>query len=164
MKGHLGLKWTMDLVHCRAFWHGWRHDVKRFCHVLSSSRVQWLISGSDPDCCKSMMTGKSFERLHFHLMGPHPRSCRGLVYIVTCIDPLGKWAEAFPVANKEAPTVAQVLVEQVICIFGHEVDGNSWLRSVNCLTLIRCAPLLIILVVMVQWKSHMQLWTCRSVG
>ena len=56
------------------------------------------------------------------------------MYLVTVIDPFLKWAEAFPVPNKEAVTVARVLVEQVLCRFGapiallsdrgNEVDGN----------------------------------------
>jgi len=68
------------------------------------------------------------------LTGPHPRSRRGSVYIVTCIDPFTKWAEAFAAPNKEAATVARIIVEQIICRFGcpiailsdqgKEVDGN----------------------------------------
>jgi len=72
-----------------------------------------------------MLTGAPFEKLHFNLTGPHPRTRRGSVYIVTCIDPFTKWAEAFPVPNKEAPTVARVLVEQVICRFGTPIAGIS---------------------------------------
>ena len=81
-----------------------------------------------------MLAGEPFEKWHFDLTGPHPRSRRGSVYILTCIDPSSKWAEAFPIPNKEATTVARVLVEQVICRFGapvavisdrgKEVDGN----------------------------------------
>lgn len=73
------------------------------------------------------------ERLHVDLTGPHPRSRRGSVYIVTCIDPFTKWCEAFPAPNKEAATVARIIVEQVICRLGapiailsdqgKEVDG-----------------------------------------
>ena len=56
------------------------------------------------------------------------------MYILTCLDSFTKWAEAFPLRNKEAETVAKVLVEQVFCRFGtpvsvlsdcgKEVDGN----------------------------------------
>lgn len=81
-----------------------------------------------------MITGAPFERLHVDLTGPHVRSRRGSLYIVTCIDPFTKWSEAFPAPNKEAATVARILVEQVICRFGvplailsdrgKEVDGQ----------------------------------------
>ena len=68
------------------------------------------------------------------LTGPHPRSRRGSVYIVTCSDPFTKWCEAFPAPNKEAATVARIIVGQVICRLGvpiaimsdqgKEVDGR----------------------------------------
>jgi len=53
---------------------------------------------------------------------------------LTCIDTFTKWAETFPLQNKEAESVAKVLVEQVFCGFGtpisvlsdrgRKVDGN----------------------------------------
>jgi len=41
-----------------------------------------------------MVTGAPFERLHVDLTGPRPKSRRGSVFIVTCVDPFTKWAEA----------------------------------------------------------------------
>jgi len=70
-----------------------------------------------------MLASKPFEKLHFDLTGPHPDSHRGSVYILTCIDPFSKWAEAFPIPNKETTMVARVLVEQVICRFGAPGPG-----------------------------------------
>ena len=35
-----------------------------------------------------------------------------VMYILTCVDAFTNWAEAFPLRNKEAETVAKVLVEQ----------------------------------------------------
>jgi len=56
------------------------------------------------------------------------------VWILTCTDSFTKWCEAFPLPNKEASTVARVLVEQVFCHHrtplalltdnGKEVDGR----------------------------------------
>jgi len=34
--GHLGVKRTVDQVQLRAFWPGWRGDVKRFCRQCQS--------------------------------------------------------------------------------------------------------------------------------
>jgi len=51
-----------------------------------------------------------------------PRSERGNVYILTCIDSFTKWAEAFPIRNKEAETAAKVLVEQLFYLFGAPVS------------------------------------------
>ena len=64
-------------------------------------------------------TGTPFERLSIDLTGAHVRSRRGSVYILTCVDPFTKWAEeAFGIPNKEAATVAKVLVERVFCRSG----------------------------------------------
>jgi len=41
------------------------------------------------------------------------------------MDSLTKWTEAFPLRNKEAETVAKVLVEQVFTRFGPERPGKE---------------------------------------
>jgi len=65
-----------------------------------------------------MITGSVMERIHVDITGPHPRTPRGSQYILTCVDAFSKWAEAFAIPNKEARTVARVLVEQVFCRLG----------------------------------------------
>ena len=132
--GHLGVRRTLDQVQRRAFWFGWRRDVKRFCRCCTNccQYFRGQLPRSAP--LQPMTTGAPFERIHVDLTGPHPRSRRGNTYIFTCIDPFTKWAEAFAIPNKEAPTVARVLVEQVFCRLGvpislltdrgREVDGN----------------------------------------
>ena len=67
------------------------------------------------------------------------------MFNVTCIDPFTKWAEAFPAPNKDAATVARIIVEQVICRFGtplaivtdraKELDGDTCVRSAGSYTL-----------------------------
>ena len=116
--GHLGLRRTLDQVQRRAFWFGWRRDVRRFCKQCPNCNgyFRGQLPRSGP--LQPMLTGAPLERLHLDLTGPHPRSRRGSVFIVTCVDPFTKWAEAFPAPNKEAATVAKIIVEQVICRFG----------------------------------------------
>ena len=65
---------------------------------------------------------------------PHPKSDRIHLWILTCMDSWTKWTEAYPLRNKEAETVAKVLVEQAFTRFGvplsilsdqgKEVDGR----------------------------------------
>ena len=132
--GHLGVKKTLDQIQRRFYWSTWRSDTFRHCRRC-------------PECCayhrgqlprsaplQPIIAGAPFERLSIDLTGPHTRSRRGHVYILTCIDPFTKWVEAFPIRNKEAETVAKVLVDQVFCRFGvpiallsdqgKEVDGK----------------------------------------
>jgi len=81
-----------------------------------------------------VIAGAAYERWYIDLIGPHPRSERGHVYILICVDAFTKWAEAFPLRSKKAEPIAKVLVEQVFCRIGtpvsllsaqgKEVDGN----------------------------------------
>ena len=116
--GHLGVRRTLDQVRRRAFWPGWRRDVRKF--VRQCVKCNGYFRGKLPRTgpLQPMLTGAPFERLHLDLTGPHPRSRRGSVFIISVIDPFSKWAECFPAPNKEANTIARILVEQVICRFG----------------------------------------------
>jgi len=62
-----------------------------------------------------MLTGNVLEMFHVDITGPHPQTPRGSKYILTCVDAFSKWAEAFALPNREAKTVARVLVDQVFC-------------------------------------------------
>ena len=130
--GHLWIK-TMDQVQRRGFWFGWRRSVAhhcrncRRCAEYHRGQLPWKAP------LQPLKTGAPFERLHIVLAGPHPRSRRGNIYILTCSDAFSKWTEAFAIPNKEAPTIARILTEQVFCHFrapisllsdrGREVDG-----------------------------------------
>ena len=132
--GHLGAKKTTFQVCRRFYWHGWKGDVTRFCRrcVECSSYHRGQLPRTAP--LHPIETGAPFERLSIDLTGPHCKSNRGHIWILTCVDPYTKWAEAFPLRNKEAETVARVLVEQVFTRFGtpiallsdrgNEVDSN----------------------------------------
>ena len=132
--GHLGVRKTLDQVQRRAYWPHWRADTRRW--VQRCEKCQTYHRGKPPRQAnlQPLQAGSPMEKIHFDLTGPHPRTRRGSTYILTCICPFTKWAEAFPLPNKEAATVARVLVEQVICRYGtpigaisdrgKEVDGN----------------------------------------
>ena len=116
--GHLGIRRTPDQVRRRAFWPGWRGDVRRHCKQCQNCNgyFRGQLPRSGP--LQPMLAGQPFERMHLDITGPHPKSRRGSVCIVTIVDAFSKWADAFPIANRDAATVARILVEQVICRFG----------------------------------------------
>ena len=112
---------TLEQVQRRGFWLGWRRDVERFCRQCPacSSYHRGRLPRTGP--LQPMVTGNVMERCHVDITGPHPRSARRSKYILTCVDSFSKWAEAFAFPNKEAKTVARVLVEQVFCRLGTPV-------------------------------------------
>ena len=65
-----------------------------------------------------MVMGEPMERIAMDLTGPHPTSKSGNMYILTIMDVFTKWAEAIPIRNKEAVTVARALVDVFLSRFG----------------------------------------------
>ena len=116
--GHRAFRSTLDQVRRRGFWVGWRRDVQRYCRQCGNcnSYHRGRLPRSGP--LQPLITGSIMERCHVDITGPHPRTNRGSLYILTCVDAFSKWAEAFAIPNKEAKTIARVLVEQVFCRLG----------------------------------------------
>ena len=61
--------------------------------------------------------GSPMERVGIDLTGPWPKS-NGKIFILTFIDHFSKWADAVPIPNKEAETVAKALVTKILPITG----------------------------------------------
>jgi len=51
-------------------------------------------------------------------MGPLPQSSSENRYIVVITDLFSKWVEAFPIKLTDSETLAQILVDEVICRYG----------------------------------------------
>ena len=51
------------------------------------------------------------------IVGPLPKTKEGNVYLLVMTDHFSKWAEAYPIPNQEAITVAQKLVDEFLCRF-----------------------------------------------
>ena len=58
------------------------------------------------------------ERLAIDVLGPLPQSSQDNKYIYIAADYFTKWVEAYPLANQEAVTVAEVLVREFVSRFG----------------------------------------------
>ena len=118
LRGHFGAHRTQQQFQRRAYWPGWSNDVNKFCaacqecarFIQGKPRRQGLL--------QSMQVGAPFERMSVDITGPHPRSSKGHVYILTILDHFSKWGDAYPLRNKEAITVARVLVDQFFTRYG----------------------------------------------
>jgi len=85
--GHLGVKKTVFQVGGRFYWHHWQSDVKRFCRrcIVCGSYHRGKSPRTAP--LQPIEAGASFERLSVDLTGPHCKSTRGNIWILTCVDP-----------------------------------------------------------------------------
>lgn len=120
--GHMGERRTLEQVRRRGYWLGWAADTRRFCRRC-------------PECCsykrgtapkqgplQKMTVGVPWERIGVDITGPHPKSRNGYKYILTVTDYFSKWADAFPIRNQEAVTVAKVLVDRVFSYMGMPIQ------------------------------------------
>ena len=116
--GHLGLKKTAAAVQARAFWPSWSADLAT--SLKKCGECARYHRGNLPRHAElqTPQAGEPWERVSIDITGPHPRSARGNVFILTIVDHFSKWGEAFPIPNHTASTVAKVLVSQVFSRYG----------------------------------------------
>ena len=62
--------------------------------------------------------GSPMERIAMDILGPLPTSDNGNKYILIVSDYFTRWVEAYPIADQEAQTIADVLTKEFICRFG----------------------------------------------
>jgi len=120
--GHFGIRRTLDQVKRRFYWLTRKEDTIRFCKRCEPCNEYHRGKLRRTGQLQPVIAGAPYERWYIDFTGPHPRSERGHIYILTCVDAFTKWAEAFPLRSKEAEPIAKVLVEQVFCRFGSPVS------------------------------------------
>jgi transposase InsO family protein len=116
--GHLGRTKTEGQVQLRAYWPSWTSDVRNV--VRKCQNCARYHRGKPPRqaALRPFVAGEAFELISIDVTGPHPVSKKGNRFIVTVVDSFSKWAEAFPVRNHNAETIARLLVDRVFATFG----------------------------------------------
>ena len=116
--GHLGREKTAAAVQSRAYWPTWNSDLDKFmdCCKPCARYHRGAVRRQAP--MQISLVGEPWERISVDITGPHPRSSRNNQYILTLVDHFSKWAEAIPISNHKAPTVARALMVHVFSRFG----------------------------------------------
>ena len=89
-------------------WTGMRKEIKEqclkcpICHIHKSHPERVALGRMRDPCYPHQIVGMD-------LVGPLTRSARGHVYLLTFIDHLTGWAEAYSIGNKSGDTVADIL-------------------------------------------------------
>jgi hypothetical protein len=119
--GHLGRKRTERQVQLRAYWPGWSTDVRKVLHACTPCARYHRGRAPHQTPLKPFVAGEPWEVVSIDITGPHPKSRRGHVYILTLVDHFSKWAEALPIRKHTASTVARVLFDHIFSRFGMPV-------------------------------------------
>ena len=115
--GHFGIVRTCYILQERFYWSNMTHDVRGFvntCATCATKKASFLL----PDKLQSFPVSARFDRVHIDLMGPFPATPRGNKYIVCCIEAFTKWPEAAAIPNKEAITVADFFLTNIVSRHG----------------------------------------------
>jgi transposase InsO family protein len=115
--GHLKFAKCVEHVQRRAWWFTWRRDLKLFIQCCKVCCGYHRGSAPKQGHLQPMVMGGVAERWAIDLTGPHPVS-NGYKYIFTAIDPFSKYAVVVPIRNKEATTVAKVIVDHLFLKWG----------------------------------------------
>ena len=120
--GHMGELRTLEQVRRRGYWPGWAADTRRFCRRCPECSSYKRGTAPKQGQLQKMTVGMPWERIGVDITGPHPKSRNGYKYILTVTDYFSKWADAFPIRNQEAITVAKVLVDRVFSYMGMPIQ------------------------------------------
>jgi len=117
LSGHLKQAKCVPHIMRRAWWYGWRGDLKLF--IKCCSKCESFHRGKPPRQAnlKPTFSGAPGEKLALDLQGPFPSS-NGYKYILTVLCLFSKFGICLPLRNKEASTVAKALIEHVFLKYG----------------------------------------------
>ena len=128
--GHLGRNRTLARLAHRFYWSGMSDDVKEWlgqctvCIKRKSPAVSHHPLGNIP-------TGHRWDRMAMDILDMCDPTPAGYRYILVIAGYFSKWTEAFPIKNKCADTVADVLVEKIIFLFLPAHPQPFYVRDFN---------------------------------
>lgn len=94
-----------------------RADVRRFCRACITCASRKGPGKAVRPPLNPIPVRKPFHRVAVDVL-TMPLTSRGNRYIVVFMDYLTKWVEAYAVPDQQAPTIARLLVDNVVCRHG----------------------------------------------
>ena len=114
LAGHLGYHKTYDRIKDKFYWPRMSTDIKQYCHTCHACQTHKPPSRIRRSPLKPLeAVHNPFDRIAMDLVGPLPETMRNNVYILTITDYCTRWAEAIPIPNKTAQTVADAVLKNV---------------------------------------------------
>ena len=115
--GHLGRTRTLARLADRFYWTGMADDVKDWLsQCVACIKRKSPVGRHHP--LGHIPTGHCWDRIAMDILDVCDPTPEGFRYILVIADYFSKWTEAFPMKNKCADTVADILVEKIILRFG----------------------------------------------
>ena len=110
--GHMGIDKTYDALHQKYYWVNLYKDVTKFvnecvtCQLRSTHQNKVPVQETDTPPF-------AWAKCAIDVSGPYPTSLSGNKYIVSFIDLFSGYPEAFATPNKEAETIAHLIIDEI---------------------------------------------------
>ncbi len=92
--------------------------VKRACNACQVCEQVKAVQHTQRTLLQPILSGYPNQRLGLDIMGPFPQSRTGNVYLLVMVNFFTKWAEAAPLPNQEARTVAEAVFTHWVVRYG----------------------------------------------
>lgn len=118
---HMGVNKTFRRLRQVVFWKGMQKDIAEYIQSCDLCEFKGKAAdvAHDPHLILRHPTvHRPFQRVSVDLIGPFPKSRAGHRHVVVVVDHFSKWTIATPIPSKEAPQVAEALIQNMYMIFG----------------------------------------------
>ena len=135
LAGHFGQTATVLRAQSRFYYPGMSQDLKRRVDNCGDCLVKRGKVKLRDGPHKPQRAGYPNQRLYVDLIGPLPTTWQQEKYILSVEDGFTRHANAYPLHNKEAATVARVLINEYCCDYGfpeaiHSDNGGEFVNAI----------------------------------
>jgi transposase InsO family protein len=123
--GHLGIAKTTARLALRYYWPGMFREAAQYVRNCPSCQRYKTPQQQPPGKMYPTPNRQPWETVSTDLVGPLPRSSRGICYVVVMQDRFTKWVQCRAVRKATARAVTKALYEDVITRFGCPVTVIS---------------------------------------
>ena len=123
--GHLGEDKTLHKLRERFYWPGHQKDVKIWCRTCKDCAARKTPVPKRKASLTPIKVGYPLQMIGIDFLGPLVETDAGNRYVLVVGDHFTKYMSAFAVANQEAETVANVLMEEYFCDKGFPEQLHS---------------------------------------
>jgi len=116
--GHPGMSKMKHVLFSRYYWPRAGKDVEAWVRCCERCAVSKKGPHRRKHPLIQEISGAPFHRVAFDIIGPLPETNDGYRYILVMVDYFTKWAEAYPLTNRYAVDIADVMMSRWFVTYG----------------------------------------------